>query len=636
MLAAEKHRSTHMAPIGIGIAFFVTQLTEIKLPGAYNPTEPPPKYAALSYTWGDTAVTVPLICNGMEMQITQNLSEALHMTLRVNPYEFLWVDQICINQEDNAEKAGQVKRMALIYHRAQTVLAWIGPEEHDTGLAVEWIEKVASLTKGFGNDVFRDNNNSEDRRKVETVENLSSIQSDDLGVPFSNDEAWRAFSSFYDRPWFQRFWVVQEALPAREAQVVCGSHSVDWHALKAAAAWYTFKAGLIQPRYDSTRQIDGIKYTRAMNLPWSFRLGSEFLAGLLGQNVRPVYRWNFESLLTTFRGRLAGDARDKVFALLGISTLASNAEDGEQESPLLQPNYDKSVMEVYRDATRGLIESDSRFHGALAILKHAVPRSAEPGWPSWVPDWRITDMSDVGYALPAYDGRVGNRAEHRCVAPGPGEDNQLHVEGHILGKVVHRSEYHHISDLIMNIRAQRDECRSVYSERFSTDKYLHTPDNVDTAWAMSLQGGQLQKGFAAKETTPAQYGEILVDILETMMLPRVTPEQEKHRQELINPYMNDYGLDPDWLEYCRLRYCERRWFVTEEGHIGIGNWKMEEGDMVALLWGLDVACVLRPVLGKPDAYEFVGEAYCHGAQGAVEGLGKDGEGKSLGTKMVLV
>ena len=92
-------------------------LTEVELSGAYNPNKPPPKYAALSYTWGDTAVTVPLICDGKEMQITQNLAEALHMTLRTNPHEFLWVDQICINQKDNDEKAGQVKRMALIYHR---------------------------------------------------------------------------------------------------------------------------------------------------------------------------------------------------------------------------------------------------------------------------------------------------------------------------------------------------------------------------------------------------------------------------------------------------------------------------------------------------------------------------------------
>jgi hypothetical protein len=95
----------------------VCELNEIELSGEYNPEEPPPKYAALSYTWGSTTETVPLICDGHEMQITQNLAEALHMTLRANPHEFLWVDQICINQGDNEEKAGQVRKMTLIYNR---------------------------------------------------------------------------------------------------------------------------------------------------------------------------------------------------------------------------------------------------------------------------------------------------------------------------------------------------------------------------------------------------------------------------------------------------------------------------------------------------------------------------------------
>lgn len=93
------------------------ELHEIELSDEYNPQEAPTKYAALSYTWGDTSNTVTLICDGKDMQITHNLAEALHMTLRANPHGFLWVDQICINQHDNEEKAGQVRRMTLIYNR---------------------------------------------------------------------------------------------------------------------------------------------------------------------------------------------------------------------------------------------------------------------------------------------------------------------------------------------------------------------------------------------------------------------------------------------------------------------------------------------------------------------------------------
>ena len=519
------------------------------------------------------------------------------------------------------------------------MLAWIGPERGDTALAVDWIKRVAGLTKGFGDDVFRDYENGEERRKVETLENLTQADSEKLGVPFDNGAAWTAFSAFYDRSWFERIWVVQEVLPAREAWLICGSHSIEWHHVKAAAAWYRYKCGSICEKYDSTRTIDGIGHACAMNLAWRSRAGSEFLAPLFGQVVRPTYRWAFEELLSTFRRRLAGDPRDKVFALLGISTL-----EYKLNSPLLRPDYEKSTLEVFRDTTRGFIEAESAYSGALNILLGAVPHSNESGWPSWVPDWRITDTSDVGGPLPDSERVAGFKNTHEYVVPEPGEEHELHVEGHIIGKVVHRSEHHHIGGLLMDLREERDLCRRVYEERFSTTLYGPTNadgDDIDTAWAMSLQGGRLHHGFEEKGTTPQQFGEILVDMVDVMKMPRSRPEEEKTRQTKVMPYMEKYGLDPYWLEYTRQRYCERRWFITDTGFIGLGNHHLEEGDVITVLWGLDIACVLRPVeqdeaIGKAMRYNFVGEAYCHGAKEAVEQLSSNNEERAVGAKMILV
>lgn len=93
------------------------QLDEFELSSEQQPKEAPAKYTALSYTWGDSFSTVPLTCNGKVLQITHNLAEALDMSLRANPNEYLWVDQICINQKDAEEKAAQVSKMTLIYDR---------------------------------------------------------------------------------------------------------------------------------------------------------------------------------------------------------------------------------------------------------------------------------------------------------------------------------------------------------------------------------------------------------------------------------------------------------------------------------------------------------------------------------------
>lgn len=39
---------------------------------------------------------------------------------------FLWVETICINQEDTQEKSSQVKRMNETYARADQVAVWLG------------------------------------------------------------------------------------------------------------------------------------------------------------------------------------------------------------------------------------------------------------------------------------------------------------------------------------------------------------------------------------------------------------------------------------------------------------------------------------------------------------------------------
>ena len=49
----------------------------------------------------------------------------------------LWVDALCINQEDNAERARQVKLMGEIYSTAQKVLVWLDPSENDSDLVMD-------------------------------------------------------------------------------------------------------------------------------------------------------------------------------------------------------------------------------------------------------------------------------------------------------------------------------------------------------------------------------------------------------------------------------------------------------------------------------------------------------------------
>jgi hypothetical protein len=63
----------------------------------------PPQYHALSYCWGDPTVTAPILVNGSTMEVTTNLEAALP-ELRGQKIKTIWVDALCINQQDPTER----------------------------------------------------------------------------------------------------------------------------------------------------------------------------------------------------------------------------------------------------------------------------------------------------------------------------------------------------------------------------------------------------------------------------------------------------------------------------------------------------------------------------------------------------
>jgi hypothetical protein len=70
------------------------------------------------------------------MEVTTNLEAALR-ELRAQKIKTIWVDVLCINQQDPTERGLQVMRMGLIYSRAIMVLAWLGPEADGSAIAMD-------------------------------------------------------------------------------------------------------------------------------------------------------------------------------------------------------------------------------------------------------------------------------------------------------------------------------------------------------------------------------------------------------------------------------------------------------------------------------------------------------------------
>ncbi|PMD42634.1 heterokaryon incompatibility, partial [Hyaloscypha variabilis F] len=132
-----------------------------------------PAYEALSYAWGHLVYCEKIYLPTSYLEITSNLATALRQLRHQDRPRKLWVDALCINQSDEAEKGHQVMLMAQIYSGTKSCLAWLGEANTETHAAVRTIRDLAS-------------------------------------------KAWpqldfKPINAFFKQAWFSRLWVVQEA-----------------------------------------------------------------------------------------------------------------------------------------------------------------------------------------------------------------------------------------------------------------------------------------------------------------------------------------------------------------------------------------------------------------------------------------
>ena len=101
---------------------------------------PAPFYRALSYTWGSPEDTQEISVNGRSLEVRRNLHDFL-VAFRARLFNFrgggvfeeevqwLWIDQICVDQAVIHERNHQVQMMREIYSNAESVYVWLGEED---------------------------------------------------------------------------------------------------------------------------------------------------------------------------------------------------------------------------------------------------------------------------------------------------------------------------------------------------------------------------------------------------------------------------------------------------------------------------------------------------------------------------
>lgn len=177
-----------------------------------------PVYEALSYAWGGSSDLHEILVNESPLSVTENLHEALSELLSTG-HRTLWVDAICINQADIAEKDVQLKLMRLIYTQAVRTLVWLGSNADDSDLAIDTLLSASVLKETV-------------RPSGEPFETaLYSLQTLNGKLPHEKEKTVKSLVSLYNRPYWRRTWIIQEICLARDVVVLCGSKTIPWGSL---------------------------------------------------------------------------------------------------------------------------------------------------------------------------------------------------------------------------------------------------------------------------------------------------------------------------------------------------------------------------------------------------------------------
>lgn len=159
-------------------------------------------YECLSYVWGLPEDRKPIHIDTGEavvaFEATPNLYEAL-LHLRDPVFEqILWIDAICINQNDDEEKATQVAAMARIYGLAKRVVIWLGSEADGSALAFQRLKDLAQMQQTLDQPAPIDTSSEHGDLEKVRHRRLSSVDSE------------QAVHALLGRPYFRRMWVCQE------------------------------------------------------------------------------------------------------------------------------------------------------------------------------------------------------------------------------------------------------------------------------------------------------------------------------------------------------------------------------------------------------------------------------------------
>ncbi len=316
-------------------------------------------YDALSYVWGDeTSARETVTLDGKPFVIRHNLAVALRHLRRQKVDRMLWVDAVCINQNDIDERNRQVAMMSEIYEHADSVVVFLGADD----------ERPCSELFDFLHAL----------RAAEEYHADSVLEKTD--IPAVLDQ----LQPLLQKPWWSRVWVVQEfACARRDPVLVFGHRQTDartfWRGLdllreRLMANLYP-RDGWLSNRQGERPSESGLHLVGGVDSvaeDWHM-LQMRYSFASWRNRFHPAMYSIFD-LLTITRAHRATDPRDHVFALNSLMM--------EPFQTALAPDYNKTMAAAYTRTAACLLCIQS-----WSEIYNLFPVGLNPELPSWVPDF---------------------------------------------------------------------------------------------------------------------------------------------------------------------------------------------------------------------------------------------------------
>jgi hypothetical protein len=515
------------------------------------------QYEALSYCWGSKENQRSISLLGQEVKITTNLHSALLRLREERHPRILWIDALCINQEDVVERGSQVLLMENIYKSCKSCFIWLGEPNNKTSIAIrvlrDWAEKGHLRDYNFG------------PKHIIAAAELTS------------------------RPWFSRIWTVPESILPHKLDVICGEYTWPWSIFADSAK--SLEKHLTSPCC-STHNDTANEHILEIN---------KFIQAVsVIENSRDLYPRKRDPLtcLNSFRIRDATDARDKIYGLLSLIHLP--------HEKFVEVSYAEPVEKIYTGICKKFIEHS----GFLEVLKYVLRSVDEPKksqspeeleiskkpkhiLPSWVPNWRVP-ITEPWWQ----QGRLNRYSLYNA-------------SGNQIGKR-HKPEFLDMAEKSV-LKVNGISCSIVAG--VGKERRADMGEELPKNW---YDLAKASRGGGAQVVGDAFFNTILMDTFVNLAGGKVTSFRRATKADYKEyqkwPTLIVEGSWPKFTD--RLHFSLetatllRSFFVTGDGHFGMGPAGMKKGDEIFVLEGGRCPLVLRSK-DQNDHYTLVGDCYLH-------------------------